>query len=432
MLFQQIQLTTDNAGHCLHHMQVFSPDGKWIVFDSRNDDSKIGSTGHIRMINIDTKEIKELYQTSNQAEYGPGVGAATFSPVDNTVIFIHGIRNASKGRPYGFTRRTGVAIHVDKPQMPVFMDARDINAPFTPGALRGGTHAHGWSADGNWISFTYNDYVMEQLGKTDHSVKDLRTVGVMKSGHQVQVPDDAGMENNSGEMFSVIVTRVTEIPAPGSDDIDKAFDECWIGTKGYRRGDGRWQERAIAFQGNTYDEQGKVKTELFVVDIPEVITVDDTVHPIAGTATQRPAPPSGVKQRRITHSTHGVLGPRHWLRSLPDGSLIGFLSKDENNTIQVMGVSPNGGDIKQLSHSPSSITSPFSFSPDGQYVSYIADNSVFIEKIGSAKPQRLTTRVEGTDVPVGAVLWSPDGKSLAYNKYVTEEEGRYLQIFLLR
>ena len=36
-------------------------------------------------------------------------------------------------------------------------------------------------------------------------------------------------------MFSVIVAKVTENPQPGSDEIDKAFDEGWIGTKGYRR-----------------------------------------------------------------------------------------------------------------------------------------------------------------------------------------------------
>ena len=103
--------------------------------------------------------------------------------------------------------------------------------PLLPGALRGGTHAHNWSADGKWISFTYNDYVIQQLEKKDSSVKDLRTVGVMVPGHPVNVPYDSSEENNSGEMFSVVVAKVTENPQPGSDEIDKAFDEGWIGSK---------------------------------------------------------------------------------------------------------------------------------------------------------------------------------------------------------
>src|SRR5690606_8500083 len=235
-----------------------SPDGKWIVYDTRNDDSKIGSTSTIEMVNIETGEIKELYRTENQTQFGPGVGAATFSPVDHKVIFIQGVRNASEKNPYGFTRRTGVAVEVRNPGKAIYMDARDIQEPFTPGALRGGTHAHSWSGDGEMICFTYNDYVIEQLSKKDSSVQDLRTVGVMFP-KKVQVQDDGSLENNSGEMFSVIVSDVTEHPKPNTDEIDKAFDECWIGTNGYIKADGSRQKRAIAVQGNTKDEQGNTK-----------------------------------------------------------------------------------------------------------------------------------------------------------------------------
>jgi hypothetical protein len=71
---------------------------------------------------------------------------------------------------------------------------------------------------------------MQQLEKKDSSVKDLRTVGVMIPG-PVHVAHDPSEENNSGEMFSVIVAKVTENPQPGSDEIDKAFDEGWIGKR---------------------------------------------------------------------------------------------------------------------------------------------------------------------------------------------------------
>ena len=96
------------------------------------------------MVNTTTKVIKTIYSTTNQSKYGPGVGAVTFSPVEDRVLFIHGIRNADKENPYTYARRTGVSVLIDKPGFGEFLDARNITPPFTPGALRGGTHAHSW------------------------------------------------------------------------------------------------------------------------------------------------------------------------------------------------------------------------------------------------------------------------------------------------
>ncbi|RZL18642.1 MAG: DUF3748 domain-containing protein, partial [Pedobacter sp.] len=246
MKYTEYQLTSDHKGHLLNPRQIFSPDGKWIVYDTRNDGTQIGSTPTIEMVHIETGEVREVYRTSNQTEHGPGVGAASFSPVAEQVIFIHGIRNADAGRPYGFTRRTGVMVNLSSPGVPVFMDARQITAPFTPGALRGGTHAHGWSPDGKYISFTYNDYVLEQRSAKQPDVQDLRMVGIMFP-KKVEVLDSHDLENHDGEMFSVIISDVTERPAPGSDEIDKAFDESWIGEDGYTKPNGEQQKRAIAF-----------------------------------------------------------------------------------------------------------------------------------------------------------------------------------------
>jgi hypothetical protein len=50
----------------------------------------------------------------------------------------------------------------------------DITAPFTPGALRGGSHVHVFSPNGENVSFTYNDHVMHELDPA----QDLRNVGV--------------------------------------------------------------------------------------------------------------------------------------------------------------------------------------------------------------------------------------------------------------
>lgn len=431
--FKLVQATYGTEGHCLYHTQCFSPDDQWIVFDTRNDDTEIPKTGKVNMVHTRTFEVRTLYRTHNQSAFGPGVGAASFSPATDRVIFIHGIRNANKKNPYGFTRRTGVAIDTGQPYTPVFMDARNVIPPFTAGALRGGTHAHTWSGDGQWLSFTYNDYIMEQLEKADPSKKDLRTIGVMVPGKSVHVPLDGEGENNPGEMFSVIVAKVTENPVPGSNEISRAFDEGWIGTAGYRKSDGSWQHHAIAFQGMIKDTDGREKAEVFVLDLPDDLTHTAPGLPLEGTAVSRPNVPQGVIQRRLTYSHDGISGPRHWLRAAPDGSVIAFLSKDHNGIIQVFGISPNGGKTKQLTFNDQPVQGPFNFSPDGYYLAYISANAVYITDVSTGKSQKITPVYEQDEKPVGAVIWSNRGRMLAFNKYVKEKEtGRpVLQIFLL-
>jgi Tol biopolymer transport system component len=411
-MYKEIQLTHDASGHCLNSTQCFSPDDQWIVYDGRNHDTMIGSTGLIAMVNTFTGEIRKLYEVPGQSEWGPGVGAATFSPVSDRVMFIHGIRNASEEKPYSITRRTGVAIDLARPQTPIFLDARDVVAPFTNGALRGGTHAHTWSADGDWISFTYNDAVVSS---------DLRTVGIMVPGRQVIVSPDENGENNSGEMFALLAVPVVASAAAGSDEIEKAFDETWIGRR-----------RAIAFQGHVRDEHGALKTEIFVAEIPESIVALAAGTDLRGTTATLPVVPDFITHRRLTFTSKGVsAAPRHWLRSNAGGSLIAFLAQDHHNHIQLFGVSPDSGEVTQITHHDFSIKGPFNFSPDGKWLAYPADNSVFITEVSSGKSERITPKTDENSRPVGAVNWSNNGKMLCYNRYVDSAEGLFLQVFLI-
>ncbi len=426
---KSIQLTKDVSGHYLNVDQCFSPDGDWLVYDVRNDGTQIGSSGGIYMVNIHNGLIKELYQTKNQTAYGPGVGAVSFSPKQNRVIFIHGIRNANQEKPYSFSRRTGVAIDVKLPNKPIFMDARHIQAPFTKGALRGGTHAHSWSGDGKWLSFTYNDYLLEKLSYSNKN-KDLRTVGVMIP-QKVKVKDVEDLENNDGEMFSVIIAKVIIDPSPGSDEIDKAFDECWIGTNGYINKDGKQINKAIAFQGNVRDKDGKIKTEIFVVDLNSDLTKSDPEKPIEGTNETLPNPPAGVQQKRISFTKNGILGPRHWLKSSPDGRIITFLSKDDEGFINAFAISPNGGAISQLTHHKFDLQSGVNFNPDGTKIAYIADNNVFITNIRTNKSEKLTQISTDEEPITGCAIWSPNGNKIAYNKYVKSGSEAFVQIFLI-
>ncbi|RZM25689.1 MAG: DUF3748 domain-containing protein [Pedobacter sp.] len=430
MKHKEKQLTHGNYGHTLNNIQAFSKDGDWLVYDTRNDDTKIGSTGSIEIVHTRTGEVKKIYATKNQSEYGPGVGAAAFSPVEDKVVFIQGIRNANAVRPYSLTRRTGVAVDLARPNVPIYLDARDVTPPFTPGALRGGTHAHSWSGDGKLLSFTYNDYVIEQAAKKDSSLADLRMVAVMVPG-RVDVPEDASLENNSGLMFAAVVTWVTEHPAAGTDQIAKAFDECWIGKSGYVNAAGKALRYAIAFQGNVVNAAGETVTELFVVDLPEDMSALKKGDLLAGTMTRRPGVPTGIQQRRITFTAHGVEGPRHWIRSAPDGKELYFLAKDAKQHVQVFAVSPNGGAIRQVSFNDFSVAGQVNVSPDGKYLAYAADNSIYVTSVSNGKTHVVTAKFADADKPVGAPAWSPDGKRIAYNRYVKSNGGSFLQVFLI-
>jgi hypothetical protein len=149
---------------------------------------------------------------------------------------------------------------------------------------------------------------------------------------------------NDGNHVCAIVTRTTPKPKPGSGEISRACEESWIGTNGYVRSDGSRQKRALAFQGTGLTAAGKSIAEVFAADLPNDMTQPGD-KPIAGTSEQRPVPPKGVVQRRLTFTTErkfpGLQGPRHWLRSSPDGSRIAFLMKDESGVAQIWTFSPS-------------------------------------------------------------------------------------------
>lgn len=148
-------------------------------------------------------------------------------------------------------------------------------------------------------------------------------------------------------------------PLPGSDQINRACEECWVGERGYQKPDGSWQRWAIAFIGDTLTAQGEKRPEVFIVDLPDAL--EDYARagemPLEGSSQQLPAPPAGVQQRRLTHSRGVALQPRHWLRAAPDGSQIAFLMADAAEVIQLWTVSPTAAN---RGRSPDSATA---FSP---------------------------------------------------------------------
>jgi len=381
------QLTQGPGGRILTNCSVWSPDGQWLVYDTRSDaEGAVFDGTRVEIIHADTGQIKTMYESRR----GACCGVATFHPLKDEIVFILGPEDPTPDWAYSPSHRQGVIVLVDSPGEAVNLDARDLTPPGTPGALRGGSHVHVFSPDGKWVSFTYNDALADST---------QRTVGVAVPG-PVTV-NKTHSRNRDGTYFSTLVTRTVRSPRPGSDDIGQALEDGWIGTAGYVRGDGTRQARALAFQGQVMGADGRRFWEVFVCDLPE-----DILH-------------SGPNQRRVTFTENsqypGISGPRHWLRSSPDGAEIAFLGRDAAGQAQIWTVSPNGGPIRQVTHDPWPVASAFTWDPAGERIAYVADDSVFTVGVRDGLSERQTPRVDAADTPLPlACVFCPEGRRIAF------------------
>jgi WD40 repeat protein len=203
-----------------------------------------------------------------------------------------------------------------------------------------------------------------------------------------------------------LVTRTTAVPKPGSDEIGRAFEEAWVGRDG----------RMIAFQGEVITANGKRISEVFIVDLPEDLTAAGE-GPLEGTTSQQPAPPKGTVQRRLTFTEHGLSGPRHWLRSSPDGSRVGFLMRDKDGVVQFWTVSPTGQKPRQITHGTKSVESAFSWSPDERSIAMVIDGCVGVVDVDNGDWRELASRGSSAIRPE-ACVFSPDGNQIAYMRVV--------------
>jgi WD40 repeat protein len=393
------QITSAPHGHVLTNTGVWSPDGKRIVYDIRSKpDGSVFDGTRIETVDLRSGAVEILYESKE----GACCGVVTYSPIEDTVVFIHGPQRPTREWQYGFGRRRGVLVSESRPGVAINLEARDMVPPFTAGALRGGTHVHVFSPDGRRVSFTYHDLVLP-------AEEDQRNVGVSVLGKSVVVPK-SHERNHDGCAFSVLVTRTTANPEPGSNEISRACEEAWVGRDG----------RMIAFQGEVVSAKGKRKVEVFVVELPEDLTDVGEM-----TATERPSPPKGTVQRRITFTERGLSGPRHWLRSSPDGSQIGFLMRDDQGIVQLWTVSPAGDKPRQITQAARGVESAFTWSPDGKLVAMVMDGNVRVLRAGDGRWREIAP-ANSSHVRPEACVFSPGGEQVAY---VREVDG-HGQIFV--
>ncbi len=419
---QEKQITHDlSYHHDLDNNDNFSPDGHWLAYDTRTDEGGIPVSSRIERVNINTGEKQILFDIKNNQVWGPGAGAVSYSPKDNAVVFIHGLTHSTEDNPYQQWRRTGVIIEDAHPNVPIFMDARDVTFPFTPGALRGGTHRHEWSGDGQWIGYTYNDAILKALEDSTGQRQNLRTIGVSRKGIPVKV--DQNTENVNGTWFSALVVRVVPEPTPGSDDISHAASDSWIGQNGYLNKNNQ-RQRARVFLGTVKDKRGADVPEVFVVDIPEDITVPGEFGPLEGTKNTFPMPPKGTIQRRLTHTTANAKpGCMGIVRSSPDGSQLAYMAYDPKGIQQIFVISPHGGTPIQLTEHESDVSGNLRWHPDGQHLTYVWNGGIMLCRTGTTP---FTERIRPLTAPSHPaptnLVWSPDGKILAFNRRIKTDE----------
>jgi len=430
----QRQITTAPHGHLLTNAGVWTPDGAWICYDIRSDPAGATFDGtRIERVEVATGRVEVLYESVE----GACCGVVTVSPVADRVVFILGPERPTADWSYGPARRRGVIVRCGAPGTVEPLDARDLVPPFTPGALRGGTHVHQFSPDGRLVSFTYEDALLDMAAGAYGHQRNLRAVGVSVCGRPVSVPR-SHPRNHNGGAWSVLVTDLDDEPACGSDAISHACEEAWIGTAGYRRPDGSRQQRALAFQGTVVTPDGEAISEVFVVDLPDTDAPAGDLDipangPLVGTPTTRPHPPAGVIQRRLTFTAGavhpGIQGPRHWLRSSPDGERIAYLARDEIGVVQLFAVSPRGGEPRQVTHERSSLESAFTWSPSGDRLACVIDGSVCFVDARDGEVSRLTPPTGDLPPRSEACVFSPDGRRVAYVRRVGSPAGEFNQLF---
>jgi len=393
------QLTFAPRNHQLTNINTWTADSQWLVFDVRPSGASFtGKT--IERVNARNGDVEVLYT----ATHGAHVGVVTVNPGAQEYVFIHGPENPDASWQYDFHHRRGVVLANGIARN---LDALDITAPYTPGALRGGTHVHVFSPNGEFVSFTYNDHV---LHARDPAL-DLRNVGVAVPFGPVTPPCTHPREYG-GSHWSVLVSRTTPVPQPGSDEINRAYEEGWVGNQ------------RLAFIGDTLSLSGEKVPELFIVALPDDEqgwkTPGDA--PLAGSEQTLPAPPKGVMQKRLTFTHHrrspGLVNvPRHWVRSNPQGTAIAFLMRDDNGIVQLWLISPDGGEPRQLTHTTHGIQSAFNWHPSGEALGFVLENRL---AMCDAQYGDITfLSADHANPPsADAVVFSPDGKQIAWMEEV--------------
>lgn len=416
MTSKERALTVTPKNHDMDNNENFSADGKYICYDTREMlGTGIDNSQTVELLELATGREIVLYRPAKSVtgeKPAPGVGAVSFNPSGREAAFIHGpmVDEVSWRGPYGKPNRTGARAATDGEVVQVdgewrmlkdgayslsWYDKRDIatDRDTLPGAHRGGTHRHEFCTTGRRIGFTYDDFLLKQYD---------RTIGYME--RSAKAPQGA-------LCWFALLVAVPPMGQAKPGEIEKAYGDSWVDPKGTMR----------AFIGKVRNDDGITYQEsLYVVDIPE--SVDITTSD-SGSAMRHPAPPKGLTVRRLTHDWAGGV-----VRGAPDGSRIAYFGKDTAGDTQVFVIAAHGSDKSddaallpmQATKIADGVDACLRWHPSGRTIFVTVKGGIAAVCVapGPRFGETVYLTPHGDGAPRHALVVSPDGKSIAYNRLV--------------
>jgi hypothetical protein len=413
-LMKEKQITFSDHNHVLDNNDNFSPDDRFLCYDTRgtvfNED--IGNCKSIEKVEIATGKEIVLYspESITGEKAAPGVGAVSYHPFENSVIFIHGpfVDEVENRGYYGKPNRTGFIVVADGSRHFTKADMRDVETgrPTTPGAHRGGTHRHEYSRNGNRIGFTYDDLLSQEYA---------RTIGYMEKNEKAP----AGYSH----YFALLVKPAKKGESkPG--EIEMAHADSWVDAAGTMR----------AFIGKVRAENGTdYEEDLFVVDVPEDV---DITTAFAGNGNEYPTAPEGLKIRRLTHGMNagGIV------RGSYNGKFIAFYAPDRNNINQIFVIPSDGSDrSSDKSKHPEQVTffeSDASFlrwHPSDKWILSVVNGNIAASYVGKDNNFGKTFLLTNDTLKRDQLVVSHSGNKIAYGISLRSENQKrdYKQIFVM-
>jgi hypothetical protein len=421
------QRTFGDYGHFLNHRQAISHCGRYLVYDTRNADSDIAKTTRIESLDLSDNTVRILYDTHSQSIHGPGVGAVVCHPLRSTLVFIHGLTHCDELQPYAMTRRFGACLHV-KPSDPnstptsklVSIESRSPQTTIPWGVLRGGTHAHSFSPDGRWISFTYNDALAPEHRTVGFAIVDRWD---SDSDARTELHPPKFEEEFKGIGWAALIL----VP---DQAIESAREECWVPhpTRKQLAFLGRVPNRS---QNRSQNPGDRWVDEVFLAQLPAIADrwprMLDRQTPVAHRSGAQLASPPGIQIRRLTHTESepypGVQGPRHWLMASNCGNWIYTLRKDPQGTVRIVRVrvpddqedSQEDSNSEWISNNEESITHPPAIDAATGRISYLTGKRLTILDTTTGQEIPVAWDTDAMDTVVGPVQFLGESRGIFWN-----------------
>nr|WP_320022012.1 DUF3748 domain-containing protein [uncultured Draconibacterium sp.] len=417
LIMKETQLSFSPKNHALDNNDNFSPDDRFLCYDTRGTvfNFDLANCKSIEMIEIATGKETVLWEpesvTGEQA--APGVAAVSWHPLEDKVIFIHGplLSEVDKRGYYGIRNRTGVEVSADGKGKITKVDMRDVATDrlIIAGAQRGGTHRHEYTRNGKKVGFTYDDFLQQDYD---------RTIGYMVSSE---------MAPTGYTHYFALLVKPVKLGSAKPGEIEKAYADSWVDSEGRMR----------AFVGKVRAEDGtSYQEDLFVVDISDSV---DIISANSGDTNTYPEPPKGLQIRRLTHRG-GIAGI---VRGSDDGKRIAYLAKDSNGILQINVISAFGSDLAddeelqafQLS-SFDSDAAYFRWHPSGDWIFSSVNGNIAATCAKPGENFGKSLMLTDDDKQRSQLVVSRDGKLLAYNIDVpgqakSGEQKNFMQIFIM-